>query len=121
MNESKKYLKSAEETKVRIVNEMGYCIASDRITVDGSKVGYMYRENPDDSQDSGWRFFAGDEADSFVNNPDNIGLFDVNTIAHFDKDIIYFLDAPYQSAFARNENDIFEQEDFESDEDDYES
>lgn len=116
MNQSKKYLKNTQEIEVRIVNEMGYCIASDRITVDGLKVGYMYRENPDDSQDSGWRFFAGDEEDDYVNNPDNIGIFDLNTIAHYDKEIISFLDSPYQTAFGRNENAIFVQEDFEPDE-----
>ena len=31
----------------------GGCYASDRITVDGLKVGYMYREDPHD-QLSGW-------------------------------------------------------------------
>ena len=39
------------------------CIATDRIMVDGEKVGYMYRENPDFVGDSGWRFTAGDEDD----------------------------------------------------------
>lgn len=33
------------------------CIVSDRITKEGFKVGYMYREVPDeDNPDSGWRF-----------------------------------------------------------------
>ncbi len=33
------------------------CIVSDRITKEGFKVGYMYREAPDeDNPDSGWRF-----------------------------------------------------------------
>ena len=31
----------------------GACFASDHITVDGLKVGYMYREDTDDAQDSG--------------------------------------------------------------------
>ena len=38
------------------------CIVSDRITKEGFKVGYMYREAPDeDNPDSGWRFLAGNE------------------------------------------------------------
>ena len=41
----------------------GACFATDRITVDGKKVGYMYREDPDEDVDSGWRFMAGDEFD----------------------------------------------------------
>ena len=31
------------------------CIASDRIMVEGRKVGYMYREHADRKEDSGWR------------------------------------------------------------------
>lgn len=38
------------------------CLATDRIMVDGSRIGYMYREEPDpDMPDSGWRFTAGDD------------------------------------------------------------
>jgi len=33
-------------------------------------------------------FFAGDENDEYVNDPDNIGLYSLNTIANYDKDII---------------------------------
>ena len=72
---------------------MGYCIATDRITVDGEKVGYMYREQPDDSSDGGWRFFAGDESQDYINNPDNISIYDVNTIANYDPSIIKYLDS----------------------------
>ena len=44
------------------------CIVSDRITKEGFKVGYMYREAPDeDNPDSGWRFLAGDEDEAYMN------------------------------------------------------
>jgi hypothetical protein len=48
---------SAEQIKSLAVG-YGSCLASDRITVDGSPVGFMYRESPDGSGDSGWRFFG---------------------------------------------------------------
>ena len=32
----------------------GTCFATDCITVDGDKVGYMYRQAPDNGRDSGW-------------------------------------------------------------------
>ncbi|WP_051959930.1 DUF2185 domain-containing protein [Sphingobacterium sp. ML3W] len=91
---------------------MGYCIASDRITLDGLKVGYMYREYPDNEQDSGWRFFAGDEDEEYTNYPNKTGIFDVNTLAHYDPDIISYLDAMYGLAFGRNDNNQFEEESF---------
>ncbi|MER9967687.1 DUF2185 domain-containing protein [Mesorhizobium sp. M0060] len=81
----------------------GSCIASDRITVDGTQVGYLYRETPDGPIDSGWRFFSGDESDEYVNNPNNLSLFDVNTIANYDPLIIPCLEAPCGSAFFRSE------------------
>lgn len=91
-------------------NPMG-CFATNRITVDGTKVGYMYREEPDsDSEmpDSGWRFFAGDESDEYVNTPENINIFDLNTICNYDADIVKYLDAPYGSAWIRQGNQFIE-------------
>jgi hypothetical protein len=82
----------------------GSCIATDLITVYGGSVGYMYREGPDPANeaDSGWHFFAGTEDDAYANTPDNLQLYDVNTIANYDPEIIPFLDAPVPSAFARD-------------------
>ena len=80
------------------------CFATDRIMIDGMKVGYMYREQPDQDSsmpDSGWRFFSGDESDDYVNNPDNIKIFDLNTICDYDPAIASYLNAPYGSAWIR--------------------
>jgi hypothetical protein len=79
----------------------GSCIASDRITVDGQSVGYMYREKPDNELDSGWRFFAGDESQEYTEEPANFELYDLNTIANYDPEILQLLDAPIGSAYAR--------------------
>jgi hypothetical protein len=79
----------------------GACIASDRITVDGVPVGYMYREEPDNEIDSGWRFLAGDETDDYMDDSTKHDVYDVNTIANYDPEIIPLLDAPTGSEFAR--------------------
>ena len=55
----------------KIIEIKGSCIASDKITVNGLKVGYMYRENPSNDLDTGWRFFEGNEDEEYTNNPDN--------------------------------------------------
>ena len=109
----KQFKKTDTDLEIRLVPPMGYCMATDRITVDGLKVGYMYRENPDNDQDSGWRFFAGDEDDDYANSPENIEIYDVNTIAHYDNAIIPFLELTYGTALGRNENGQFEEEPFE--------
>ncbi|MGU3495638.1 DUF2185 domain-containing protein [Xanthobacteraceae bacterium A53D] len=85
----------------------GGCIASDRITVDGAPVGYMYREAPHVAEDSGWCFLAGDEDDAYMADPDRHGIYDVNTIANYDKAILPFLDAPEGSSFARQADGSF--------------
>ena len=93
---------------------MGICIASDRITVDGGKVGYMYREERIEPADSGWRFFCGDEDDEYVNVPENIAVYDINTILSFDKSITPYLNAAIGATFEReDENACFKvSEDF---------
>ena len=98
-------------------DEADGCMATDRITVDGERIGYMYREQPDidtdfGKVDSGWRFFAGDESDEYANDPGNLEIYKLNEICNYDKDIIPFLKAPYGSAFARNEDGVFEEETF---------
>lgn len=97
----KNFALPAEDIKP-LIDHNGGCIATDCITVDGRPVGYMYREPSDFDGDMGWRFFAGDESDEYMDNADNHGVYAVNTIANYDNEIIPFIDAPYGSAFARN-------------------
>lgn len=85
--------------------DRGGCFATNSITVDGRRVGYLSREPPDGAWDSGWRFFAGDDAD--VNDPDNVTIYDVNIIANYDPDIVPLLDSPVGSAFARSQTGEF--------------
>jgi hypothetical protein len=80
---------------------LGGAIASDRITVDGRPVGYMYRTSPHNPQDSGWAFLAGDENDAYMADASKHAIYDVNTIANYDPEIIPLLDAPVGSAFIR--------------------
>ena len=82
---------------------LGACLATKRITVERLPVRWMYREEPDHTDDSGWRFFSGvGEDDDYLSNPENAGVYDVNTIANFDSSILPFLDAPVGAAFERD-------------------
>lgn len=56
----KRFRLSREEIQT-LAYGYGGAIASDRITVDGKPVGYMYRTPAQNAQDSGWAFLAGDE------------------------------------------------------------
>jgi hypothetical protein len=102
VKQRKKFLKSADQIKP-LATGRGGCIATDQILVRGRRVGYMYRERPDNEADSGWRFLAGDESDEYMDDPDNHGIYDVNTVANYDMDIIPYLDSLVGSAFTRDQ------------------
>jgi hypothetical protein len=97
---AKKYRLKIEDNKP-LAPGRGACFATDMITVRGRAVGFMYRQEPGDPHDSGWRFMAGDEDQDYMDNPDNHGIWDVNTIANYDPTIIPLLDSPPGSVFER--------------------
>ena len=97
---SKKF-KLSKEDIVELVFGYGSCFASDRITVDGRPVGFMYRETPDNDLDSGWRFLAGDEDDDYMSDVNNHAIYSVNTIANYDRSIIPLLDSKAGSVFEK--------------------
>ena len=88
----------------------GACYATDAITVEGKRVGFMYREAPDPTSgapDSGWRFLAGTESQEYLDDPANNAIYDVNTIANYDPDIIPLLGEPEGSEFERGTDGRF--------------
>ncbi len=97
---SNKYKLKSEDIKT-LINPMGYGFVSDRITVDGEKVGFMYRDRPEEKEDSGWRFLAGDETQEYIDDEKNSMIFDVNTIANYDPAIIPYLTMPIGSELER--------------------
>ena len=92
----------------RLAGSSKYCMTTTKIISDGEPVRYMYREEPDDNMDSGWRFLAGTETPDYMKNEDNIYYQEVNTIAHYDPAIVPYMDAPYRTEFERveGENDF---------------
>lgn len=100
---AKKFKLAADEIKPLVANHGG-CIATDRITVEGYPVRFMYREEPINATDSGWRFLSGFESDAYMEEAGNHGVYDVNTIANYDQSIIPLLDAPIGSAFEKTED-----------------
>lgn len=84
------------------------CCASDRILVDGCKIGYCERFKPprcDEGWNSGWWFLAGDEDDEYMDNDDNLNFSDLNTICNYDPEIMPFLTHPYGESLDFSELD----------------
>lgn len=97
----RKAFKLRAEDIQALVPAMGGAFATDRVTVDGAPIGYMDRETADRPEDSGWRFFAGDEDQAYIDDLSHTSVFDVNTIANYDRDIIPYLDTPAPCAFEK--------------------
>jgi len=81
------------------MENFGYVMATKMLVDNKRKVRFMYREEPSNEQDSGWRFFCGDEDQDYTDNPDNIAVYDVNTIIALDESITPYLKADEGTAF----------------------
>ena len=97
---SKQFKLSHDEIK-NIAIGYGGCIATDMITVEGHKVGYMYRDESSDTT-NGWVFMAGCETQEYMDNAENSSIYDTNTIANYDSDIVTFIELPEGSQCERN-------------------
>ncbi len=92
-----------EEDIKDLVANWGYSIVSNHISVDGMKVGFMYREERMDKEDSGWRFLSGTETDEYLDDPDNSKALAVNVVANLDPAILPYLKCKVGSELERVE------------------
>ena len=86
------------------------CVVSKKVTREGWKVGFMMREDPNDDEDSGWQFYAGDEDDEYLDDYKNIELCMVNSIAGIDPAIMNHIDSPVGARFVRVSSEEFEED-----------
>ena len=88
-----KQFKLRADQIVCLIPASGSCLASDQITVQGLPVGFMYREPPDNETDSGWRFLSGKETQEYLDEPGNLAIYDLNTIANYGRAIVAHLNS----------------------------
>lgn len=60
------------------------CIVTNNILYEGQKVGYLYREEPDHEDDSGWRFTTGSETDEYMDDSSNASYVSLGAILRVD-------------------------------------
>lgn len=102
--EIKVYFPGLKEDKKLVEEDLG-CLVSDRISVDGCKIGCMYREQPSpDYPDSGWRFFEGTESKEYIQNVEHISVVRLNTICNYDPAIVDYLNCSYGTYFVRDKD-----------------
>jgi hypothetical protein len=90
-------------TKMKI----GYIIASNKVAKERKPVGYLYREQPDNENDSGWRVFAGEESEEYAEDAANFAMYNASTILEIDPTIGPLLGLPPPIAFERTDSGAF--------------
>jgi hypothetical protein len=78
------------------------CFVTKRVLDEGCKVGYLYREAPDEERDSGWRITSNTESDEYMEDSNNIAYVSLGAVLSRDDSIIELLDHPEDSAFVRD-------------------
>lgn len=83
----------------RVFSQM--CFVTNEVIKEGRPVGYMYRETPESAEDSGWRFFAGDEPEEYMADPDNTQFLPVALVAQCSLDIVPYLNVEPETQLER--------------------
>lgn len=76
------------------------CFVTQRVLRDGAPVVSAYREAPEEPQDSGWRFTAGDEPEGYFDDADNVAYVSLGAVLRRDDRVLGLLDTPAPCAFA---------------------
>lgn len=77
------------------------CFVTKRVLAEGYKVGYLYREEPDEERDSGWRITSNTESDEYMDDSNNIAYVSLGAVLNRDDSFVELLDQLVGSAFIR--------------------
>lgn len=80
-------------------------IVSNRVARDGDPTCWLYREEPDNDRDSGWRVFAGDESEDYVDGAENCTVMPLRELIRADPSVEAVLTEPAPAAFERDTQD----------------
>lgn len=79
------------------------CFVTNRVLYDGFRVAYLYREEPDEADDSGWRITSNTESEEYMDDAENIAYVSLGAVLSRDDSFIDLLDQPVGSGFAWDE------------------
>src|SRR3990167_4310005 len=78
------------------------CFVTRRVLDDGAPVGYLYREDPDGEDDSGWRITANDEDQAYMDDADNLAYVSLGVVLNLDDSFVDLLHEAPGAAYARD-------------------
>ena len=103
--ESEQYMEQTKN-RMKLLNLTAYL--SKKILEEDWKVGYMYRAEPVNENDSGWSFMSGNESREYTDDYKNIALVSVHEVYQLDPDIWNYIDNPVGTELIRISSNEFE-------------
>lgn len=91
------YFKNLVIRKEYVDKKIG-CVVSNRISVEESSIGYMYKDN-----DSTWTFMAGNEDELYMMDRNNFNTFTLNALCNYDDEIVKYLNVENGSTIMRDD------------------
>lgn len=82
--------------------KIGYIIASSEVMNENKPIAYLYREAPDNENDSGWRVFSGYESDEYANDASNFAMYNAETVIQLSPDIVNVIAEDFPVSFERD-------------------
>jgi hypothetical protein len=79
------------------------CFVSNHIMHYGYKVGRLYREEPDDEDETGWTFMSDYETQEYVDDSKNLQYIAIGKVLNIDNSFINLLDEPVGSTYVRDD------------------
>ncbi len=70
------------------------CLVSKNITHNLHPIKWMYREEPIEEFDSGWRVFCEEDTEEFINQPENVMPIEFNILANLNPHVVEVYNAP---------------------------
>jgi hypothetical protein len=78
-----------------------YALVSKKYLEKDAVIRFLYRQEPDRDEDSGWRMFTGLENDEYANDPENIKIINIGYLLNKDPGLLEPLKNGYGVAFER--------------------
>ena len=72
----------------KYVENVGSCIITKSLLNGETKLRWLFREEPLNNIDTGWIAFGDSDNDDYVNNPKNLTVVDLNTLANIEPTIL---------------------------------
>lgn len=83
------------------------CFVTNNILYDNQQIGYFYREEPDNDDDSGWRFTTGAETDEYMSNSENLSYVSLGAVLREDDSCLPLLERDAGVAYVKDGNGNF--------------